>query len=185
MKVELPTAFVVVRIAPVEGAWYQRRVVSFYKRCLPHWLPDEKAIFLTWRLRGSIPVRRSETSPMSAGEKFAGVERLLDRGGCGPLWLKDARVAEIVVESILKARDELRQFLLHGFSVMPNHVHLLITPKAQVRIVTRGIKGSTARRANELLGRKGQPFWQDESFDHWFATKASSGGSKPTSNAIR
>lgn len=29
------------------------------------------------------------------------------------------------------------------------------------------LKGSTARKANQLLGRTGMPFWQDESYDHW------------------
>jgi len=28
------------------------------------------------------------------------------------------------------------------------------------------LKGFTAYRANELLGRHGQAFWQDESYDH-------------------
>jgi REP element-mobilizing transposase RayT len=50
---------------------------------------------------------------------------------------------------------------------MPNHVDLLILPKAPVPVIMRWLKGSTARRANLLLGRTGQPFWQDESFDHW------------------
>jgi hypothetical protein len=27
--------------------------------------------------------------------------------------------------------------------------------------------GYTAREANRLLGRAGQPFWQAESYDHW------------------
>ena len=30
-----------------------------------------------------------------------------------------------------------------------------------------GLKGSTARNANRILGRTGQPFWQDESFDRY------------------
>jgi hypothetical protein len=29
------------------------------------------------------------------------------------------------------------------------------------------LKGSTARSANCILGRTGQPFWQDESYDHY------------------
>jgi putative DNA methylase len=33
--------------------------------------------------------------------------------------------------------------------------------------ITRSLKGSTAREANKLLDRTGQPFWQDESYDHW------------------
>jgi putative transposase len=50
---------------------------------------------------------------------------------------------------------------------MPNHVHLLILPKVPVPILMRWLKGSTARSANLLLGRTGQPFWQDESYDHY------------------
>ena len=29
------------------------------------------------------------------------------------------------------------------------------------------IKNYSARQANAILGRTGQPFWQDESYDHW------------------
>ncbi len=29
------------------------------------------------------------------------------------------------------------------------------------------LKGTTARQANRLLGRTGEPFWQAESYDHW------------------
>jgi REP element-mobilizing transposase RayT len=140
---------------------------------LPHWLPEEKAIFLTWRLYGSIPVGRylrtnfSANSKTSDGEKFKLTERILDRQQFGPVWLKNALIAQLVVESILNAAEGLQHYRLHSYSVMPNHVHLLITPNLSVRGITRGIKGTTARGANEILGRVGQPFWQDESFDHW------------------
>jgi REP element-mobilizing transposase RayT len=50
---------------------------------------------------------------------------------------------------------------------MPNHVQLLILPKEPLPVITRWLKGSTARSANRLLGRTGQPFWQEESFDRW------------------
>ena len=50
---------------------------------------------------------------------------------------------------------------------MPNHVHLLILPKAPVPVLMRWLKGSTARGAHRILGRTGQPFWQDESYDHY------------------
>jgi REP element-mobilizing transposase RayT len=128
---------------------------------------------LTWRLYGSIPVRRrttverSSNPKMSDGEKFKYTEKILDRHWFGPVWLKNALIAELVVESILKAADELHHYRLHSYSVMPNHVHLLITPNLSVRKITHGIKGATAHGANDILGRRGQPFWQDESFDHW------------------
>ena len=50
---------------------------------------------------------------------------------------------------------------------MPNHVHLLILPRTPVPSIMRWLKSWTARRANQMLGRVGQPCWQDESYDHW------------------
>jgi REP element-mobilizing transposase RayT len=60
---------------------------------------------------------------------------------------------------------ERRFYDLPAYVVMPNHVHLLIRPLVPLPEITRWLKGSTARRANLVLGRTGQPFWQDESFD--------------------
>ena len=54
----------------------------------------------------------------------------------------------------------------------PEGVHLLITPKVPVPRLMNGLKGVTAREANSILGRKGEHFWQDESFDHWVRTPA-------------
>jgi len=39
-------------------------------------------------------------------------------------------------------------------------------PLAALPVILRWLKGSTARQANVILGRTGQAFWQDESFDH-------------------
>ncbi len=50
---------------------------------------------------------------------------------------------------------------------MPNHVHMLIFPKVEMAELMRQLKGRTAKTANQILGRSGQPFWQSESFDHW------------------
>ena len=49
---------------------------------------------------------------------------------------------------------------------MPNHVHLLVTPKVVAARWLAPLKGFTAHAANELLGAHGRPFWQDESYDH-------------------
>ena len=56
-------------------------------------------------------------------------------------------------------------FRLDGLVVMPNHVHLLITPKIALSEIMRRLKGSSAREANKSLGRLGT-FWQEESYDH-------------------
>jgi REP element-mobilizing transposase RayT len=50
---------------------------------------------------------------------------------------------------------------------MSNHVHMLITPRIPVPKLMQALKGFTAREANRILGRKGEAFWQHESYDHW------------------
>ena len=61
---------------------------------------------------------------------------------------------------------------LHAVVVMPDHIHLLLTPLRNeqgwpfplVDILQR-VKGATAHRINKLLHRSG-PVWEEESFDH-------------------
>jgi REP element-mobilizing transposase RayT len=50
---------------------------------------------------------------------------------------------------------------------MPNHIHIVIEPKAALPNIMRWLKGRTGRVANQILSRTGMPFWQDESYDHW------------------
>jgi putative transposase len=72
----------------------------------------------------------------------------------------------MVVEAIHYNADTLGHYVLHAFAVMPNHVHLLITPSVPLPKLTKSLKGITASRANAMLGRAGKPFWQEESYDH-------------------
>ncbi len=85
----------------------------------------------------------------------------------GPLGvvLADDGPASIVEEALWFGHCE--RYLLHGYVVMPDHVHSLMTPFPgwTLSVVLQGIKGFSAREINKLLGRKG-PFWQDETFDH-------------------
>jgi REP element-mobilizing transposase RayT len=48
---------------------------------------------------------------------------------------------------------------------MPNHVHVLWTPRISLPVLMRNVKGAAAYGANILLGRAGQRFWQEEYFD--------------------
>jgi putative transposase len=146
--------------------------VVFYRRNLPHWQPDGSPIFLTWRLSGSLPrgTVTSDCAPSdseSPGERFARLDKQLDRCATGPKWLRVPIIAASLVDAIKRGAYELNQYQLHGYVVMPNHVHLLITPVVSVTKIMRGMKGSSAHRANKVLGRTGKAFWQDESFDHW------------------
>jgi putative transposase len=133
-----------------------------YRRNLPHWHPPGAAVFITWRLAGSLPAFHGTVTD---GRAFAGRDRLLDRAATGPRWLLRPDIAKCVVIE-LRAETETH-YDLHAFVVMPNHVHLLLTPWIELATITRTMKGRSARRANVLLARTGTPFWQDESFDHW------------------
>ena len=76
------------------------------------------------------------------------------------------------MDAIHFGEKKLGFYSLHAFVIMPNHVHLLITPRVSVSRLMNGLKGITARKANSILRSKGQHFWQDESFDHWVRTSA-------------
>jgi REP element-mobilizing transposase RayT len=71
----------------------------------------------------------------------------------------------MIVEAIHYNESNLGHYSLHVFAVMPNHVHLLISPRIPLPKITRSLKGITAKRANEDLGLTGRPFWQEESYD--------------------
>ena len=49
---------------------------------------------------------------------------------------------------------------------MANHVHVPLLPEISPSRLLKSLKGHTAREANRLLGRTGEPFWQRESYDH-------------------
>jgi putative transposase len=75
---------------------------------------------------------------------------------------------DIVLETCQAGKGKL--FLLHAMVVMPDHVHLAISPmcnqdgEVPIPKIMQVIKGASAHRINKYLGRRGT-VWQDESFD--------------------
>ncbi len=159
----------------------------FYRRHLPHEIPDDVPLFVTWNLKGAMPEEAMERlraerdglerQPARAGESprdrkiregkilFALADKLLDSASTGPLHLKDPRAAKIVEDSILFGVNE--RYELYAWCVMANHVHVLLKPVWKLHKVMQGIKGFTAHEINGLQDARGRVFWQDESFDHW------------------
>jgi len=142
--------------------------VEFYRRHLPHVQPNETDLFLTWSLHGSIPHNRYPgPTGMTAGQAFVWMDRFLDQATEGPTWLKRDEIAKLVVDAVKYAESTLKQFDLHAYVVMSNHVHMLVTPKVPPAKFMQSVKGFTAREANKILNRTGEPFWQSESYDHF------------------
>ena len=100
------------------------------------------------------------------------MDATLDKAEYGPRWLEEEAVAGCVVEAIERGEMKLRQYIVHAYVVMPNHVHLLIEPRISLARITNGLKGVSARDANRILARTGKHFWQNESFDHWMRDTA-------------
>jgi len=55
---------------------------------------------------------------------------------------------------------------------LANHVPVLLLLLVPPGRLLKSLKGYTAREANRLLGRTGEPFWQRESYDHWVRDEA-------------
>jgi len=141
--------------------------MAFYRRRLPHIYTTDQPIFLTWRLHGSLPSHRSfPTAALNSGQAFAAMDRLLDEACDGPFYLRQPAIADMVVSAIQYYSNTLGHYLLHAFVVMPNHVHLLITPAIPLPKLTKSLKGITAKQANTMLALTGSRFWQEESYDH-------------------
>jgi putative transposase len=95
----------------------------------------------------------------------------LHESQCGPFYLKDDAIAEIVVNSIWYHDGEW--FDIVAFCIMPNHVHLVLAPRESSETadyslakITHNIKRNSAKLANAMLGCVGT-FWQHESYDHF------------------
>jgi len=192
------------------------RYKEFYRRKLPHIHPPGATLFVTFRLAGSIPrsileLRRAErcwldeqirrakknasdaiTIDLLAFQRrwFRRFEAVLDREMCGPIWLKDQRIAAMVVDS-LRYRDG-KVYRLDAYCIMSNHVHVVFAPFLTERdlmegrsargltfmsfqppldVIMHSLKSFTAQEANKLIGRTGA-FWEAESYDHVIRTHA-------------
>lgn len=181
----------------------------YYRRNLPHIHPADGIFFLTARLAGSLPgsviekyLDDRELFMKQLSQKYSGKElktrkyiaekqyfryfdTLLHHSNTGPKWLKDSKIAHIIVDTLHKFDGE--RYKLVCYCIMPNHIHFLIDthgvyncsktnlggksrsyPLAET---LRFIKGRTARYSNLELQRTG-PFWQHESYDHYVRDQA-------------
>lgn len=75
------------------------------------------------------------------------------------------RMAGLLIHVLYNYRDQ-KKFLLHEFVVMPNHLHLMITPLASVTLerAMQFTKGGFSFRAKKEFGIHGE-IWQPSFYD--------------------
>lgn len=127
------------------------------------------AVFVTWRLEGAMPCRADfpHAAPLTEGQRFLTSDRVMDKALSGPVWLEKPLVAACVSDTLLAAESQWKFCKLLSWVVMPNHIHALLTPKRPVAEIGRAIRKTSARLANEVLGREGLPFWHDGFYEYW------------------
>ena len=121
---------------------------------------------LTWSLHGTHACQQP-ASTSDPGRAFLTYDRALDKAVSGPKWLQEPAIARCVADALQFGEQQLALYKLAAFCLMPNHVHAVIQPQVPLAKITKSIKGFTSREANLILGRTGERFWQDESYDHW------------------
>ncbi len=70
--------------------------------------------------------------------------------------------AELFISTLFRYRNG-RRFLLHGFVVMPDHVHLLLSPSATLEQTVGLLKGGYSFAVRQ---RYNGPVWQDGYYSH-------------------
>src|SRR2546423_1228343 len=157
----------------------------FYQRNLPHYQPQEGTFFLTYRLYGSIPISKirelreqfellkkskdcnsRQLMHQLQAKYFSHFDAVLDKKLNEPYWLRENEIAKIVSDSL--HYNNGKEYELWAFTIMPNHVHALISllkNSLPLYSILQRHKRHIARQCNKLLKRTGH-FWEDETYDH-------------------
>ncbi len=159
---------------------------------LPHWRIPGATYAVTFRTKDSLPssvLKEYEREKSLLLARIDCVKNLTDAGESlqrlrkeictlmeaviepalhsaeGPRPLANPAIAAMV-ESALKHFNDDRYDLL-AWSVMPNHVHVLLTPREghELEKIIQSWKTHSATQANRMLGKSGT-FWQEEYYDH-------------------
>ena len=173
-----------------------------YQRNLPHWRQEGATYFLTFRLQDAVPLHIQAEIKAENIEWQKRLQRILDLSsehqqdleegyqaflirkyrkcettmdeGHGSCLLRDTATRKIVSNALLHFHKD--RYEMHGFVVMPNHVHLAVKPLGQwePEKLLHSWKSFASHELNKLLKRSG-PLWQEDSWnrivrdaEHWY-----------------
>ncbi len=154
---------------------------------LPHLKVEGGTYWVTFRLHDSLPQdvlkkleeekvdweiqqRAKKIAPQEIAQQWKGhyakrMQAYLDAGR-GACWLTRDDIGGLVGNAL--RFFEGSRYDLHAWVVMPNHGHVMVTPREKWTLssILHSWKSYTGTEANRVLGRVGEPFWQRESYDH-------------------
>jgi REP element-mobilizing transposase RayT len=146
---------------------------------LPHISSPDGTFFVTYHLGDSLPAAvskrlaeqyqrdllKSHNDPKAvARARYAHqskTEKFLDLS-YGECWLNRPEVASMIRRSFLYFNEQ--RYHLHAWTIMPNHVHVLMDIKEALSGIMFSWKSYTSKQANKMLNRSGM-FWRQEYFD--------------------
>ncbi|MCB5270672.1 MAG: transposase [Candidatus Cloacimonetes bacterium] len=167
---------------------------QMYKRNLPHYQPKNGLLFVTFRLNFAVPAqyinayhkyRESLEAQLDIKESIKPQQIVLHKKLFDFVdnyypeihseidLTKPPEIAILLSDILRSLHDEY--YALYAFTIMPNHVHILLKPLTvdekdlSLAEIMHKIKGSSARQINLVLQRQGK-LWQREYYDHWVRT---------------
>jgi putative transposase len=140
-----------------------RQLIEIHGGTLPHWQQGFCPQFITFRAQDSLPqsilrewreakrIWLEHNPEPHSGEKRCeyhlrftrAIEDYLDRG-LGACILREAKNREILKDVIMHAQGDKVEH--HSWVIMPNHVHLLCTPRLPLADMMKIWKGTSAHR---------------------------------------
>ena len=161
----------------------KKKHVDIWGGKLPHWFQENKTVFATFRLADSLPQEkieelRDEFLKLKDEVEIIGNRRANENhnwrlmlkmekclnAGYGSCCLAEKGIREVVAEALFFYDGRL--YVLHSFVIMPNHVHVLLSPLGDMPVLDSlgRVKSYTANVINSKLASVGK-LWQHGIFD--------------------
>jgi putative transposase len=136
---------------------------------LPHFDSPEIIQHLIIRAADSLPAATIAALSEESRWRFRRLDSALDLGHGAGL-LRQAGPAAIVETAMLRFDEE--RYRLIAWSIMPNHVHVLLEQKEGFPLerIVHSWKSYTAHAINQICARRGQ-FWAVDYFDRFIRTE--------------
>ena len=129
---------------------------------LPHIDLNEHYQFITFRTNNSLDkyLEKLYNAEQENSKKQLAVDEYLDSSTNGAYLFQNE--IEIFKQVILNKDNELYELI--AYSIMPNHIHLLLKQKTSLSKIIKYIKGKSAIELNKSLNMSGQ-FWARDYYD--------------------